>query len=356
MKNQIKKLEANNFDLFEQNKLPGRVYAIPYRDKEALLRQSALTERYESDLVTVLSGEWQFRYYEKISRLPTHIDTEKVSFDTVAVPSTWQRTGYEKPVYLNTRYEFPVTPPRVPEEMSAGLYFKSFTVREDTKHAILSFLGVCSSLTLYVNGRYIGYSEGSHNTAEFLLDGAVQPGENELLASVTKWSNGTYLECQDMFRENGIFRDVLLYELPESYLLEHRVQTARDGDNWDLSVEGKLGGDAGTGLQITAQLLDGKTMLRSQTVSVNKEYSFYFSVPQPDCWTAETPRLYTLLLTLADKTGELETVRTRVGFRQVKIDGERFLFNDAPIKFKGVNHHDTHEKTGYVMTAFLKMI
>lgn len=351
MKYQIKKLEANNFDLFEQNKLPGRVYAIPYRDKEALLRQSALTERYESDLVTVLSGEWQFRYYEKISRLPTHIDTEKVSFDTVAVPSTWQRTGYEKPVYLNTRYEFPVTPPLVPEEMSAGLYLKSFTVREDTKHAILSFLGVCSSLTLYVNGRYIGYSEGSHNTAEFLLDGAVQPGENELLAIVTKWSNGTYLECQDMFRENGIFRDVLLYELPESYLLDHRVQTARDGDNWDLSVEGKLGGDAGTGLQITAQLLDGKTMLRSQTVSVNKEYSFYFSVPQPDCWTAETPRLYTLLLTLADKTGELETVRTRVGFRQVKIDGERFLFNDAPIKFKGVNHHDTHEKTGYVMTA-----
>ncbi len=351
MKYQIKKLEANNFDLFEQNKLPGRVYAIPYRDREALLRQSALTERYESDLVTVLSGEWQFRYYEKISRLPTHIDTEKVSFDTIVVPSTWQRTGYEKPVYLNTRYEFPVTPPHVPEEMSAGLYVKSFTVREDTKHAILSFLGVCSSLTLYVNGRYIGYSEGSHNTAEFLLDGAVQPGENELLAIVTKWSNGTYLECQDMFRENGIFRDVLLYELPESFLLDHRVQTARDGENWDLSVEGKLGGGAGTGLQITARLLDGKTLLRSQTVSVNKEYSFYFSVPQPALWTAETPRLYTLLLTLSDHAGELETVRTRVGFRQVKISGERFLFNDQPIKFKGVNHHDTHEKTGYVMTA-----
>ncbi len=351
MKYQIKKLEANNFDLFEQNKLPGRAYAIPYRDRDLLLRQSVLTERYESDMVTVLSGDWQFRYYEKISRLPTHFDTEKVSFDTIAVPSTWQRTGYEKPVYINAGYEFPVTPPKVPEEMSAGVYVKRFTLREETKHAVLSFLGVCSSLTLYVNGRYIGYSEGSHNTAEFLLDGAVQPGENELLAIVTKWSNGTYLECQDMFRENGIFRDVLLYELPESYLLDHRVQTARDGESWELSVEGKLGGDAGTGLQITAQLLDGAAMLRSQTVSVNKEYSFYFSVPQPGLWTAETPRLYTLLLTLADGTGELETVRTRVGFRQVKISGERFLFNDTLIKFKGVNHHDTHEKTGYAMTA-----
>ena len=121
MKYQIKKLEANNFDLFEQNKLPGRAYAIPYRDRETLLRQDATSERFESDLVSVLSGEWQFRYYEKISRLPTHIDTEKLSFDTITVPSTWQRTGYEKPVYLNCSYEFPVTPPRVPEEMSAGV-------------------------------------------------------------------------------------------------------------------------------------------------------------------------------------------------------------------------------------------
>ena len=351
MKYQIKKLEANNFDIFEENKLPARAYAIPYCDRERLLRQDVLRERYESDLVTVLSGDWQFRYYEKISRLPTHIDTEKLLFDTVPVPSTWQRTGYEKPVYLNARYEFPLTLPNVPDDMSAGVYVKRFVVKEDTKHAILSFLGVCSSLTLYVNGVYIGYSEGSHNTAEFLLDGAVQPGENELLAIVTKWSNGTYLECQDMFRENGIFRDVLLQELPESYLLDHRVHTAPEAGSWELSVEGTLGGSAASGLQMTARLLDGDTVLRTQTVSVNKEYSFFFSVDDAQTWTAETPRLYTLLLTLSDQSGELETVRTHVGFRQVKIDGERFLFNDTPIKFKGVNHHDTHEKTGYVMSA-----
>lgn len=351
MKYQIKKLEANNFSVFEQNKLPGRAYAIPYRDSAKLLAQDALTERFESDLVTVLSGEWQFRYYEKISRLPTHIDTEKLSFDTIAVPSTWQRTGYEKPVYLNCSYEFPVTPPQVPEEMSAGVYVKRFSVRADTKHTILCFLGVCSSLTLYVNGQYVGYSEGSHNTAEFSLDGIVTPGENELLAIVTKWSNGTYLECQDMFRENGIFRDVLLYELPETYLLDHRVHTSKDADGWELNVEGTLGGENGAGHQITAQLFDEGTPLRSQTVSVSKEYSFFFSVPQAKQWTAETPSLYTLLLTLSNKDGDLETVRVRVGFRQVKIDGERFLFNGAPIKFKGVNHHDTHEKTGYVMSA-----
>lgn len=351
MKYQIKKLEANNFDLFEQNKLPGRAYAIPYRDSEKLLAQSILTERYESDLVTVLSGEWQFRYYEKISRLPTYIDTEKLALDTIAVPSTWQRTGYEKPVYLNASYEFPVTAPYVPEEMSAGVYVKRFSVRDDTKHTILSFLGVCSSLTLYVNGRYVGYSEGSHNTAEFSLDGIVTPGENELLAIVTKWSNGTYLECQDMFRENGIFRDVLLTELPESYLLDHRVHTSKDADGWELSVEGTLGGENGAGLQITAQLFDEDALLRSQTVSVSKEYSFFFSVPDAKEWTAETPSLYTLLLTLSNKDGNLESIRVRVGFRQVRIDGERFLFNGAPIKFKGVNHHDTHEKTGYVMSA-----
>ena len=138
MKYQLKKLNINNFNIFEENKLTARSYFIPYENEDTLLKQSALTERYNSDLVTVLSGAWKFRYYEKISRLPVNIDTDVMNFDEVKVPSTWQRTGYQSPCYLNTRYEFPLTLPNVPDEMSVGVYSTKFTIKNPFFHA--SFL------------------------------------------------------------------------------------------------------------------------------------------------------------------------------------------------------------------------
>ena len=346
----IEKLHANDFDIFEENKLSARSYFIPYGDRNLLEQQTVLTERANSDKVTLLSGTWQFKYYERVSRLPTHIDTEKLSFDTIAVPSTWQRTGYEPPVYINACYEFEPHAPQIPEEMSCGVYARHFSIGETTAHATITFLGVCSSLTLYVNGQYVGYSEGSHNPAEFSLDGVMRRGDNELLAIVTKWSTGTYLECQDMFRENGIFRDVYLTETGDCAFWDVQVKPEPSETGWHLYVNGKLSGDRFSGRTLTASLLDGGTPLREQSCGVSREFSFFFALPDVAPWTAETPKLYDLFLTL--QGGEdAETVRFRVGFRSVRIDGERFLLNETPIKFKGVNHHDTHEKTGYVMTG-----
>ena len=346
----IQKLHANDFGVYEEHKCAARSYFIPYGDRALLAQQSVLTERANSDKVTLLSGEWQFKYYEKISRMPTHIDTEKLSFDTVQVPSTWQRTGYENPVYLNTRYEFDPHAPQVPQEMSCGVYRKTFAVKDSTAHATLTFLGVCSSLTLYVNGQYVGYSEGSHNPAEFSLDNVMQPGENELLAIVTKWSNGTYLECQDMFRENGIFRDVYLTETGDCAFWDVEIKPEPSENGWHLYVNGTLQGERFSGRMLTASLLDGEVSLREQSCGASREFSFFFAPSDIESWTAETPKLYDLFLTLQGE-GDCEVLRFRVGFRSVRIDGERFLLNDTPIKFKGVNHHDTHEKTGYVMTA-----
>ena len=126
----IQKLHANELGVYEENKCAPRSYFISYGDRATLERQSVLTERANSDKVTLLSGAWRFKYYEKISRMPTHIDTDKMTFDTVQVPATWQRTGYEPPVYLNTRYEFDPDPPKIPEEMSCGVYAKTFTVKD----------------------------------------------------------------------------------------------------------------------------------------------------------------------------------------------------------------------------------
>ncbi len=350
MKYQIKKLRINDFDVFEQNKLAGRSYFIPYGDKERLLGQSSLTERYSSDKVTVISGDWKFRYFEKISRLPAVIDTDTMNFDDIRVPSTWQRTGYENPCYLNTRYEFPLTLPNVPEEMSAGVYFKKFTLT-DISDPVITFLGVCSSLTLYVNGRYVGYSEGSHNSAEFSLKGFVIEGENELLAIVSKWSNGTYLECQDMFRENGIFRDVYITENPAEYIFDFRAITEEKSEGYSLEVNADILGENFTGKALCAELIKDGEVIAVREAPAGYKTNLDFGVLNVKRWTAETPELYTLVLSLMQGGELIQCVRNNIGFKTVKIDGERFLFNGKLIKFKGVNHHDTHEKTGYVMNG-----
>jgi beta-galactosidase len=350
MKYQIKKLLINDFDVYEDNKLAPRSYFIPYSDKNLLLEKTVLNERFGSDMVTVLSGEWDFRYYKLVSRLPHIIDTESITFDKISVPSVWQRTGYEQPCYLNTRYEFPMTLPNVPDEMSAGLYVKKFTIK-DKSNPIITFLGVCSSLTLYVNGEYVGYSEGSHNSAEFNLKDYVVEGENELLAIVTKWCNGTYLECQDMFRDNGIFRDVYITENPAEYINDYAVKTMKVNSEYKLSVDVDISGDNLVGKSIKAELYYGDELVSEKISDADRASFINFGSLQVKEWSAEQPELYTLYLSLCDGDKVIECIRKKIGFKKVEIKGEIFTFNGAPIKFKGVNHHDTHYKTGFVMSA-----
>ncbi len=350
MKYQIKKLNINNHDIYEENKLAPRSYFIPYGNKKDLLSKNALEERFCSDLVSVISGQWKFKYYEQISRLPNNIDTDSLSFDSVTVPSTWQRTGYQSPCYLNTRYEFPLTIPNVPEDMSVGVYVKKFNIKNQNCHPVITFLGVCSSLTLYVNGKYVGYSEGSHNSAEFDLEGIAVKGENELLAIVSRWCNGTYLECQDMFRENGIFRDVYITENPETYVFDFDVNTFKRGRGYGLTVAVKPIGLGKGEKKITAELIKDGDSLATITKTAEAKTCFDFSELNVKQWSAETPELYDLVISVENEEGVLEYIRERIGFKTVVIDGEKFLFNDRLIKFKGVNHHDTHESTGYVMS------
>lgn len=181
------KLNTTNyrdFKVIEDNKLAGRAYFIPYSKKEKLCAVDLKHERTDSDLVEVLSGEWDFKYYNDISLIPEVFDAAGVEFDRIHVPSTWQRTGYEPPVYLNCPYEFDLPNPNVPEHMSAGIYRKTFEVTNSDDVHILSFLGVVPCVDLYVNGMYVGYSEGAHNSAEFDISEFIYEGTNELLAVV----------------------------------------------------------------------------------------------------------------------------------------------------------------------------
>ncbi len=351
MKYIINRENFRKFEIAEINKLSPRAYFIPYSSVEALSSQDALTERYNSDMVRVLNGEWDFKYYEKDMLIPNEFYTERVQFDKVTVPSTWQRTGYREPCYLNTRYEFdPKLYPEMPQDVPMGIYRKMVNINTLDKNYIITFMGVISSLDLYVNGHFVGYSEGAHNSAEFDITPYLQVGENEILASVSKWSTGTYLECQDMFRENGIFRDVLLYELPKTYLYDFFIETEKKGDTYDLTLTVDINGDK-EGYSYTAQLLDGDTVIAKEQTDARAKSQITFNNLNVKEWNAEQPYTYTLLLTL-EKNGEVITaVKNVTGFKTVEIKGDIFYFNGKPIKFKGVNHHDTNMYRGYVLNG-----
>ncbi|MBR0508933.1 MAG: hypothetical protein IJJ85_02345 [Clostridia bacterium] len=346
---QIDKTLHKTFSVFEKNKLAPRAYAIPYRSRKTLAGVSPADERYQSDMVDVLSGEWDFHFYKSVSALPDKLNTLKTRFDAVSLPSDWQRTGYQPPVYLNCPYEFKTLAPEIPEDMPVGVYRKFIDIEDAGKTYIISFLGVANNISLYLNGAFVGYSEGSHNTAEFDLTGKLTAGRNELLAVSFKWCNGSFLECQDMFRENGVFRDVLLYKYDASYLSDFEVKTAKqENGTYTLDVNAFIKGNV-KDAKLSAVLTDakGKTVAKA-AVPAEETAALAFGALNVREWNPEVPTLYTLYLTLKTEDGEA-TVRCLTGFRTIEIKGNVFLFNGRPVKLKGVNHHDSNLYNGYVM-------
>ena len=331
MKYSVNRAIHSDFNVIEENKLPARAYFIPFSSDEQLSKTDYKSERYNSDRIVMLSGEWDFKYYEKLSNVPSVLDTDSILFDRLNVPSTWQRNGYDQIAYINTRYPFPKKPPHIPNDVAVGIYRKNVELKKYSRQ-IISFLGVAGALALYINGKYVGYSEGSHNTAEFDITPFVADGENEILAVNYKWCNGTYLECQDMFRENGIFRDVYIINQEENHIDDFLFRTSKNADGtYDLKI--KIDGNFDD-VDISCDLFTTK---ENNTIIKNLKVNE---------WTAETPKLYEVTIKIKD----VEVIRTYIGFKDVRINGEVFLFNDKPIKMLGVNHHDTHMTKGYAVS------
>ncbi|MCH5198738.1 MAG: hypothetical protein J1E34_07515 [Oscillospiraceae bacterium] len=345
----ISKTLHKNFNVFEKNKLPPRAYAIPYSEKNVLAEISYADERYSSDIVECLNGEWDFRLYKSIGDLPDALNSDKVKFGKLEVPSDWQRKGLLPPVYLNCPYEFDTMEPEIPKDMPVGVYRKFINIENEEKTYIISFLGVANNIALYVNGNFAGYSEGSHNTAEFDITPLLKKGENELLAVSFKWCNGTFIECQDMFRENGIFRDVLLYKYDIAYIYDYEINTEKteNGYSLKLSVFSKGNLDGG---KIDVELKDtnGKTVCNASVPAEEKTELLFENINATE-WNPEIPTVYEMYITLSCCENAM-TVRNITGFKTIEIDKNIFKFNCAPIKMKGVNHHDSNLYKGYVMT------
>ena len=357
MKYILDKANHSTFKMIEAGRLAPRAYAIPHSKKDSAEKADYKTERYNSDIVTVLSGEWDFKYYKKKSKLPATLDTSRVKFDTVNIPSTWQRTGYEEPVYLNCPYGFDprtmglpkgegVKPPELPEDFSCGVYRKFIDIDNKNKNYILTFLGVSPCIDLYINGIFVGYGEGSHNSYEFDVTEFLKEGENEIVAVVYKWCTGTYLEAQDMFRENGIFRDVLLYSYEKTYINDFEAIAHKKGKKYDLDIKAEVKGVL-KDVTVKAVLCDNGEVLVEEVCEASKNSEITFKKLSVQEWNAEIPKLYELYITLYKGDNEVMTIRQYVGFKNIEIKDAVFYFNGKKIKLKGVNHHDTHETKGY---------
>ena len=338
----IKRNLHTDFSIFEENKLPGRSYFIPFSNETELNGSDYKNERYKSDRVVMLSGEWDFSYFSKLSEVPYPFNSENAKYDKITTPSTWQRTGYDQIAYINTRYPFPKKPPEIPADVATGIYRKTVNLKKAPRQ-VITFLGVAGALALYINGEYVGYSEGSHNSAEFDITNFTADGENEIVAVVYKWSNGTYLECQDMFRENGIFRDAYVTLQEESRLNDFLLRSEKNADGtYNLTV--KVEGDFAENASVEVYS-EGLFNVSFNTSGQNKVNSL--NVKE---WTAETPNVYEVKILVKENGKTVEAVRTYIGFKSIKIDGEVFLFNSKPIKMLGVNHHDTHMTKGYAVS------
>lgn len=364
--------------VFEDNKLPARSYFIPFATRQQADEVDILSKRYSSSKVRVLNGDWDFIFYRNPNDMPIDFDTNQVAFDKIKVPGCWQMQGYDKPMYLNARYPFPCKPPVIPttekvgkifcwmggdygvgphyakpqdEYNSVGVYRYVLDMTEVSKIYTISFLGVTSCLDIYLNGEYVGYSEGAHNTAEFDLTDKLQVGENELLCVVRRWSTGSYLECQDMFRHNGIFRDVLLYESEKEDVLDFSFDTSYSKKGYVAEINIETYDETDVKISLAGRGADAAMVNVSKTIkAVGKKAKVKFDELDVREWNANVPVLYDLYIETATSC-----IKTAVGFKRVEIEEKLFKINGSLVKLHGVNHHDTSADTGYTMSPELML-
>ena len=335
---------VKNPEIFQQNRLPAHSDHRFFRETDG-------------DCIFCLNGQWNFKYAENYAGSPAGFEADDYDcrgWDTIPVPAHIQLQGYDTPAYINTQYPWDgleqILPGEIPVRYNpVASYVKYFEVPEYLKGLPLyiSFRGVESGFALWLNGRYIGYSEDSFTPSDFDLSGAVRDGENKLAVQVFKWTGGSWCEDQDFFRFSGIFRDVLLYVKPEVHVEDLRIRTLLD-DEYKEAVLALKPEVSGSG-SVTAVLTDaaGNEIFRKD-LHPGKEA--LLEILSPRLWSAEDPYLYDLKLEMRDDAGRMaETVTEKVGFRRFEIRDAIMYLNGKRIVFRGVNRHEFCCESGRVI-------
>ena len=366
------------------NREPARAYFIPYGVKAG-------------DRMLSLNGDWHFRWTktpDEFIRDFYRTDYDVSGWKTLAVPANWEVNGYGTPIYVSAGYPFKIDPPYVTKEPKkdwttyeernpTGQYKRTFTLPAawQSGQTFLRFEGVMSAFYVWINGKRVGYSQGSMEPSEFNVTSYLKDGENQIAVEVYKYSDGSYLEDQDFWRFGGIHRDVLLYHTPDIHLRDVAVRTTQEKDGWTLAVNPQFSvynDENGEGYRLVATLLDGGRPVCYDSVATDEVLDLQhkaarmnewfpqrgyrkfnrmaMKVANPRLWSAEQPNLYTLKLELQDAAGRnIEQTSLQVGFRQINIRGGQLLINGTPIKIRGVNRHEHDPHKGRVMTEELML-
>ncbi len=328
---------------------PNRAYFVP-----ASTRMDDLVEnRGHSDRFQLLNGDWKFRYCESVHDLTEEFFSkgyDASTWGTIPVPSVWQNHGYDRHQYTNIRYPFPADPPYVPADNPCGAYLHDFVYNQDeaAPKAYLNFEGVDSCFYLWLNGQYVGYSQVSHSTSEFDVTEFIQEGNNTMAVLVLKWCDGSYLEDQDKFRTSGIFRDVYLLKRPENSIRDYFITTLLDEGEATVRIRFAYNGDvAPTKVKLlTASEKTAATGVVKPFEGGAYTHHVILSVKKPILWNPEQPYLYTLVIETED-----EVITDRIGLREIYTENNQVFLNGNPIKFRGVNRHDSDPVTGPVISV-----
>lgn len=352
-----------NPQIIKENKEDGHVIAYPYSNKEAA------AERKPSPYKISLNGEWKFLWKKgefTVDESVTSPDCDTSDWENITVPGVWQlQKDYTKPWYYANSFPncINVDRKKIPEidhnDQETGIHKTKFTVPSDWKdREIFLFFGAAKSgLEVYVNGKYVGYSQGPNTPHEFDITEFVTPGENELTAVVYRYTDGTYLEDQDMWFMCGIYREVCIYSEPKTALRDiHAVTTlVNDYKDAELSVELLIKNYTKETEKIKAEvslIRDGKaTKVGAEEIDCvpgENRINIEKFIKEPELWSSEKPNLYTLLVRIAQ--GRKSTYKAiRIGFRQVEIVGEKILVNGMPLMIRGVNRHDYDPDHGWAV-------
>lgn len=368
--------EIEDPEVFAINKEPAHATLMPYAD----LGEALAANRHESSFCRSLNGMWKFHWVSWPQARP--VDFYKPAYDVsgwdeISVPSNWQLLGYGTPYYRNLGYtfkrDFPKvmsTPPKnftaYEERNPVGSYRRDFDVPADWngRQVFIAFDGVDAGFFLWVNGHKVGYSENSRNVAEFDITKYINPGRNMVAVEVYRYTTGSYVEDQDMWRLSGIFRNVTIWSAPVTHIRDFFIKTNLDDNyiNATMDVTAKIknyGSKPAKASKLLVTVYDGERVVASYSpvdgvpaLKPGEEVPVRLSFPveNPEKWTAETPKLYTTVLTLQRGKNVIEILSARTGFREVEIKGRVFLANGVPIKLKGVNRHENWPDVGHAVT------
>ena len=352
--------EWENPEIFQINREDPTASFYKYSDADSALKNDSWEN---STLYKSLNGMWQFYYADSVTARPK--DFYKKGFnlsgwDTIAVPSNWEMKGFGIPVYTNIKYMFPANPPFIPHNINNnGSYKRDFEISKDweEKDLYLHFAGVSGAMYVWLNGEFVGYSEGSKTAAEFNITKLAKPGKNSIAVQVLRWSDASYMEDQDFWRLSGIERDVYVYASNKVTLRDFRVisdleNNYKDGVlNLNLRVDNNTNDSVKKSIDI--KLLDGENEVYSEVKMVTlkagtQNLVFNKIIPNVKSWNAEKPNLYTLLISVNG-----ESTAIKAGFRNIKIENSQFLVNGKPVLIKGANLHDHSDTEGHVVSKNL---